>query len=198
MKIKSLAVLGVILCNFLFSHSLFAQDIGGSLKLGIDLEGEIEFSEDYTSENREKKEDVENGFSVAGEFFAKISDNIELGAGIIYQFPRSGEDSEDVEFNFVPIYGTLRMRSSNKNMAPYLIGQMGYNFFYGDSLSANGLTFDFDYKGGLYWGIGGGFLIKKKFLVELLYSVNNGTIELFGYEFDTKYSKVSISLGYNF
>ena len=58
--------------------------------------------------------------------------------------------------------------------------------------------YEADLEGGLYWGLGGGFIINKHFLIELLYSVNNGKAKTLGYEFDIEYSKVTLNLGYNF
>ncbi len=58
--------------------------------------------------------------------------------------------------------------------------------------------YEADLEGGLYWGLRGGIIINKHFLIEILYSVNNGTGKILGYEFDIEYSKVTLNLGYNF
>ena len=92
------------------------------------------------------------------------------------------------------MYAAIRAKFETENVAPYFIGQLGYNFFDGDDDYAGPIELD----GGLYWGLGGGVIINKHFLIEVLYSVNNGTGKLYGIEGDVEYSKVTIKLGYNF
>ena len=58
--------------------------------------------------------------------------------------------------------------------------------------------YEADLEGGLYRGLHGGIIINKHFLIKILYSVNNGTGKILGYEFDIEYSKVTLNLGYNF
>ena len=52
--------------------------------------------------------------------------------------------------------------------------------------------------GGIYYGMGAGLMINEKFQAELLYSVNNGSSELLGVDFDVEYSKLGVSVGFIF
>jgi len=187
-KIIPLAIM-CILVVFFTVHNTFAEGIGGTLKLGVDFDGDHEVS-GYGLSGTEQ---VDTGVSFSGELFTKIGYNLDLGGGITVQIPRSQENFEG-DFYFIPIYGAIRTRFETGNVAPYFIGQLGYNFFDGDS-DYKGYA---DLEGGLYWGLGGGVIINQHFLIELLYSVNNGTAEVFGYEFDIEYSKVTLNFGYNF
>jgi hypothetical protein len=163
---------------------------GGALKLGLDVSGNHEFSYGGDSENF----DVETGLSFAGEFYAALNRNVDLGAGIILQMPRSLEDYTGT-FNFIPLYGVLRLKLDNQGATPYFIGQLGYNLFFGDS-DYKGSA---DLEGGLYYGIGGGVIINQNILIELLYSVNRGTYGgLNGVDFDVDYSYIAINFGINF
>lgn len=191
-KITMLAVISALFVIFTVNNT-FADGIGGAFKFGFDMEGDHEVSGYGLS----WKEDVDQSFSLSAELFAKIGYNLDIGGGIIYQIPRSQKYFEG-DFYFIPIYGAMRVRFETGNVAPYLIGQAGYNFFDGDSDYKGYGIYEADLEGGLYWGLGGGVIINKHFLIELLYSVNNGTVEELGYEFDIEYSKVTLNFGYNF
>ena len=166
---------------------------GGAIKIGVDLAGDHEVS----GLGLTGSEDVEMGLSLSGEIFGTIGNNFDLGGGMTFQFPRSQEDFQG-DFSFLPIYGMARWRSSSEKFAPYAIGQLGYNFFFGDDDYKGTGVFAADLDGGLYYGIGGGFIIYKHFQIEALYSVNNGTGNILGIDFDVEYSKISLTFGYNF
>ena len=187
-KIITMAILSVLVVFFTVNNT-FAEGIGGTLKLGIDLAGDHEVSALGSSGST----DVETGFSITGELFGKVSDIFDIGGGITLQIPRSQEDFQG-DFYFIPVYAMIRARIETEQATPYFIGQVGYNFFDGDSDYKGPI----DLEGGLYWGLGGGVIINKHFLIEVLYSVNNGTGKLYGIEGDIEYSKVTINLGYNF
>lgn len=186
---KQLLILTLsLIVLFVAKNYAFAEG-SGTVKIGVDMSGKHEVS----SEGLSATENVEMGFSLSGEYVSAINETLELGVGITYQIPRSQEDFKG-DFNFIPIYGLVKIRPTTNDMSPYLIGQLGYNLFDGDS----------DYKGlgslsgGIYYGIGAGLIFQKGVQVELLYSVNNGSYEVLGYNFDIKYSKIGLSLGYNF
>jgi len=191
-KIMPLAVMGILVVFFTVSHS-FAQGIGGAVKLGVDFDGD----HDVSGYGFSGTEEVDTGVSFSAELFTKIGYNLDLGGGITVQIPRSQKDFEG-DFYFIPVYGAIRARFESGNVAPYFIGQLGYNFFDGDSDYKGSGVYEADLEGGLYWGLGGGVIINKHFLIELLYSVNNGTAEELGYEFDIEYSKITLNFGYNF
>lgn len=190
MKKKLMLLVLPALLVFFTSNNTFA---GGAIKLGVDLPGDHEVSGLGLSGT----EDVETGFSLSAELFGTVADIVDIGGGITWQLPREQEDF-DGDFYFVPFYGMIRVRHTFDQVAPYLIGQLGYNLFYGDSDYEGSGIFEADLEGGLYYGIGGGIIFREHFLIELLYSVNNGEAEIMGIDFDIEYSKISLLVGYNF
>jgi hypothetical protein len=191
-KIITMAILSVLVVFFAVNHT-FAEGIGGTVKLGIDLAGDHEVSGYGLSGS----DDVETGFSLTGELFGKVSNIFDIGGGVTIQIPRSQEDFAG-DFYFIPLYGMIRARIETETVTPYFIGQLGYNFFDGDSDYKGYGILEADLEGGLYYGLGAGIIIGKHFLIEALYSVNNGTGTILGYEFDIEYSKVTLNFGYNF
>ena len=187
-KVITLAFLSVLVVFFTVNNT-FAEGIGGTVKVGIDFAGDHEVSVlGFTG-----SEDVDTGVSLSAEFFSKINNNFEIGGGITFQIPRSQKDFQG-DFYFIPLYGAIRVRAETEKVDPYFIGQLGYNFFDGDNDYAGVI----DLEGGLYYGLGGGIIINKHFLIELLYSVNNGSGQAFGISGDVEYSKVTLNFGYNF
>jgi hypothetical protein len=121
-KTLILVALSALLVLFTM-NSTFAGAVGGTVKVGIDMAGDHEVS---GAEN--ETWDVDTGFSLSGEVFGKIGNNFDVGAGINIQIPRSVEDAEG-DFMFIPVYGMIRARIETENVAPYFIGQLGYNFY---------------------------------------------------------------------
>lgn len=147
-KTVILAVLSALLVLFTM-NSTFAGGVGGTIKLGIDMAGDHEGSVGGGSMSF----DVDTGVSLSGELFGKIGDNFDIGGGITYQFPRSlDEEGYEGDFNFIPIYAMIRARIETENIAPYFIGQLGYNFFLGDDEYKE----DDKLEGGLYYGLAQG------------------------------------------
>ena len=181
-KISLLSILSAFLV-FVASNNTFAVDFGGSFKLWVDLPGDYEIS----NYEFNRTVDVDTGFSLSGEFFAKIGNNFDLGGGITWQAPHSRNDTEG-DFYFFPVYGLIRVRFETGIVAPYLIGQLGFNFF----------RYGWEVNDGLYYGGGAGIIIKKHFLIEALYSVDKGTTIESGIDSDIEYSKVTLNFGYNF
>ena len=192
-KVVALAFFSMLAAGLFPINHAIAQEVGGALKIGYDFEGEHEVSGYGLSGT----EDVEAGVSLSGELHFHLNNYTDLGFGITYQIPRSQDDYQG-DFNFVPVYGLLRAKLTDSDVAPYFIGHLGYNFFDGDSDYKGTGIYEADLEGGLYWGLGGGVLINKHLLIEMMYSVNNGTVEELGYEFDIEYSKWTLSVGYNF
>ncbi len=171
----------------------------GVIKIGGDTSGKHKVS----GEGLSGSEDVEAGLSLSGEYTSIYDKGIELGGGMTYQLPRSQEDYPG-DFNFVPIYGLIKICSTTSEPTPYFIGQLGYNVLYeGD----DDYTGEASLEGGMYYGIGAGLIFQNGFQIEVLYSVNKGSCKLSGYDyyygyydfdFDIDYSKISLSMGYRF
>lgn len=165
---------------------------GGALKFGLDFGGTHEWSSDGRSAEMDS---VQTGFSLALELFGGVHRNVDLGGGLIYQIPRDAEyGGRGASFNFVPFYALIRIKSDGDKIAPYGIGQFGYNLFMADS----DYTGPADTNGGIYYGLGAGILIKKRFSVEALYSVNNGELEYRGDRIDIKNTQFTLNFGINF
>ncbi len=191
MKTAIMLTLSVLLAIFTFNNA-FA---GAAIKIGVDLEGD----HDISGEGLNGSEDVDMGVSVSGEIFRSIGDNLDIGAGITYQFPRSQKDF-DGDFNFVPLYGVARLKFSEGKISPYVVGQLGYSFFFGDDDYKGTDDFEADLEGDVYYAIGGGAIFNNGFLFEVLYSVSSGTAEIsdFNLDFDIEYSIITIAIGYVF
>lgn len=187
MKKRLAITIMLVLATFITTNMAFA---GGVLKFGIDFSGDHELS----GAGQSMSFDNETGISFSGEIFASINPNFDLGGGLTYQVPRSVEDYEG-EFNFVPIYGMMRFKSSAEKVAPYGIVQLGYNILFDGDSSYKGPA---DLDGGLYYGIGGGIILNKHFLIELLYSVNQGDFSLLGVSLDVENKQFTLNIGYNF
>jgi hypothetical protein len=187
-KFSSLLFFFVVML-FFTANNAFA---GGAVKLGLDFGGNHEWS---ASGRTNELDDVQTGFSLALELFGSVHKNVALGGGIIYQIPRDAEyDGRGAAFNFIPFYALIRIKSDSDKIAPYGIGQIGYNLFLADS----DYTGPADTNGGIYYGLGAGILIKKRFSVEALYSVNNGELEYRGDRIDVKNSQFTLNFGINF
>jgi hypothetical protein len=188
MKTAIMLTLSVLLAIFTVNNA-FA---GVAIKIGFDLEGD----HDVSGEGESWTEDVDTGISVSGEVFTSISNNFDIGGGITYQFPRSLSDFAG-DFNFVPLYGMARLKfSEGKKVTPYVVGQLGYSFYFGDS-DYEGSA---DLEGDIYYAIGGGVIFDSGFLLEVLYSVSSGTYDVseFNVELDIEYSVITIAVGYVF
>jgi hypothetical protein len=162
---------------------------GGTLKAGVDLLGDHKVS----GFGVEIDDDIDASGSFSGEIFESVKERFDIGVGTNLQLKREAEDFRGY-FHFHALYALLRARFGTEKIAPYAVGHLGYNFFYGD----------FDYKGvgfltgGWYYGLGAGLIIKKHFLFEALYSRNNGNLNLLGAKFDIDYTKLTLNFGYNF
>lgn len=186
-KVRLIAVLTMVWV-FVAVNIAFA---GGAVKLGVDFNNDHEISGYGGSASM----DVDPMISFTGEFYAGISSNLDIGGGLTLQLPRTAEFMGlEGEFYFLPIYGAMRFKSASESVAPYGILQLGYNFFDGNDAYKGSADLD----GGIYYGVGGGLIIKKHFLIELLYSVNNGEVSEMGYSFDIENSQITLNFGFNF
>lgn len=172
------------------ANSAFA---GAAIKLGVDLNGEQEL----TDSGESIKVDVDTGLSLAAELFTSMNPNVDFGGGVMIQMPREATFPSGYEgkFNFLPIYGLIRLKGDSGLTDPYVIMQIGYNFFYGDSdYESDGVDLD----GGLYYGLGAGLLFNRQLSLEFLYSVNNGEFETSGWKYDVENTQFTLSIGFNF
>ena len=163
-----------------------------NLKVGFDFNGNCDLNEtiggvDGTALNSG------NNASFAAEYYKYFNEYASAGVGVSAQMPRRLGDLSG-NFGFAPVYIALKLRSwpQEPGMYGYAVGQLGYNFFYGDS------SFNDNFKSkkdGFYYGIGFG-IVYNAFLAEAIFSVNNGEVED---KFDNKtnidYEKWTVSIG---
>jgi hypothetical protein len=195
---------------------------GLTIKGGFDTNGEsdptVKMSSNYSGNVTMDSGDVKTGIMVGAEGLKGINDLAAVGIGASYQFPRGiDETGWQGKFNFANIYGLANLCFTTKggDFFPYLTLHLGYGYAMMDStmkdymakqitkLSPSSPTTKVDYKGGFYWGIGGGILLSNNLQFEILYNVNNGYAEagdgyLKGSKIEQEYSKVTLSIGYKF
>lgn len=179
------------------------------LKAGYDFEGDHEVSNAMACaigygciSFPDGSEKTKSGYSFSIEAFNFLSENIGVGVGITYQTPRRQKNFEG-DFYFIPVYGAIKIRTKPdpSNTYFYLLGQLGYNGFYGDTNYKGSGTLT----GGMYSGIGGGVSFGR-LVIELLYTLNQGSYDISGYipgtniygnaDMDIDYSKTTLNIGY--
>lgn len=178
-------VLILLLASFLVvgvSSASLAQVPGyWDIKGAIDIGGEIDI--DGSGED-----DVDSGFTLVGEYKVPQTTQWTLGAGVQYQLDREIDNGSNTDFNFVPIY--VLAHYNMQNSPYYFLGHLGYNSFDMDSTG--------DTSGGMYYAVGAGMDLASNMSAEVMYSVNNGEAEISGSDRDVDYSKLTVSLGYQF
>ncbi|RAK08655.1 outer membrane protein with beta-barrel domain [Halanaerobium saccharolyticum] len=182
MKRKGLVLLLAVFLVVGISSVSLAQVPGyWDIKGAIDLGGEIDI--DGIGDD-----DVDSGFTLVGEYKVPQTTKWTLGAGVQYQLDREIDNSSNRDFNFVPIYALAHYNMQNSPY--YFLGHLGYNSFDMDSTG--------DTSGGMYYAVGAGMDLASNMSAEVMYSVNNGEAEINGSDRDVDYSKLTVSLGYQF
>ncbi len=177
-------------------------DMSVNAKLGLGVNNSL--SMDMADEVYYKF-DTEMPVSIGAEFFYGLMDNLSVGLGVNYGF-----DSKTKEFIFpvkiktgtTNIYAAVKPEvklESNIFSSIYLIGQLGISMIRAEFDDSDAP--DLDVKSGLYFGFGIGTIIKDCFIVELVCSSANGTLENFflsGEDIDVQYTATTINVGYKF
>ncbi len=178
------------------------------LKLAADVAGRNSFSNvkvSGTNTLHPGDSTIDPGISLAAEEIYYVRPTIGLGGGISYQATRQ-EPVSGGQFNFIPIYGLVRVRStpSRVNSYSYATAQFGYNYFVADHKYAG--AGNYEMTNGTYAGLGGGYVFGRT-QVEVLYTVDQGRLTGNDYDpqnsrysisADATYRKISLSLGFIF
>lgn len=167
---------------------------GGALKIGIDSGGEQVVRQ--TGSSTFATYDVNNSGSFAFEFDGPVSETMDLGGGMEFQVPREITGLPG-QFNFMPIYGYMRLHPTMSDMTPYLVMQLGFSLFVADDIYTGTLG---ETQSGMHLGLGVGVILDKNFLMELLYTVDTGKV-LYPSplpDYDVEYSKLTMSVGFVF
>ena len=136
---------------------------------------------------------VNNGFSIGAEGLFKILRNLQLGAGLEYEFGRQ-QTLYAGNFEFVPLYGVVRVPFDIGPLTPYAIGRIGYGLFSGDPTFAGSWSLS----GGIYYGLGGGIDLrfgKVSIFAEGTYSADNGSGSNSGLTLNVLYTRIDLSAG---
>lgn len=191
---KKMLVFSIMAVMLLTASAALAQDFGGAIKLSVDFAGNHETGIWNGAALVPDSKQNKAGFTVHGEVYIKPTENIDVGGGIQWQISRERKNLPG-KFWWVPIYGVIRIHPKLTEITPYAIAQVGYNFFGADNtyLAAPVKT-----NGGLYWGVGGGLIFMRQFLLEVMYSENWGSVNAAGTSVDVKNERISVALGYNF
>ncbi|HAS54696.1 MAG: hypothetical protein A2X56_01785 [Nitrospirae bacterium GWC2_57_13] len=164
------------------------------MKVGIDSAGEqvwrVSGSSTYATF------DVNNSGSFAFEFDSPVSDTMDFGGGVEFQVARELTGYAG-QFKFMPVYGYLRLHPAMSDMTPYLVMQLGFSLFVADDIYTGTLG---ETQSGMHLGLGGGIILDKNFIMELLYTVDTGSI-LYPSpvpDMEIEYSKLTMSVGFVF
>lgn len=192
MKKVLLAVLAVAFV----SGSAMSASIG--VKAGVDFGGSISGSGDTSGST-----DVKSGFSLAGEVLFPVSPVVELGGGLEYVAPRDFDVSGDKsKFTYMPIFFTINVHAW-PNAAPgvFFKSNLGYNVMFSEDWSERGYTAR-DSKGGVYFGLGGGYVFDFGLSLDLMWGIYNASTEARrgsrDWDLGFNLSKVTLSVGYKF
>lgn len=166
------------LCSFAMAAS--------AVKLGYDFSGNIK-----GSANIDTEKDTDGGATVGFEYTFP-QDQLEYGFGVQYQFERAVKDT-DRKFNFIPVYGVINYHFPvDSDVKPYVTARLGYNFLTANDSFKNGRN----PQGGVYYGAGFGVAINQ-FIIEALYSQNNGSLDGGG-GVNIANHQISLNFGYKF
>lgn len=175
------------------------------LKIAADIAGRNFFSnETITGSETLHRGDssIGAGVSLSGEEIYYLRPTIGIGAGISFQTSRQ-EPASGGHFNFIPIYGLVRLRSTPTGDIGYSFAaaHLGYNYFNADQVYAGARKYEMT--NGAYAGLGAGYVFGRM-QVEVLYTVDRGRLSSSGYDSqnapyslsaEAAYSKISLSLG---
>ncbi len=185
MKKVGLLVLLVSLC---YALCAFIQ-----LSCDVDLGGKMAIDNEYNSGDMNVNLGITPGIEVLG-----TNNKLIYGVGIQYQIPRGFDEQNapsNVTFNYIPIYGTLKIPFNQSEFHPELCAQLGYNVYNGSSAWKGGS----DLSGGLFLGAGLS-LVNRNTVISFMYKLHKGNAEMTYYgtnlSADNNYSHIALSLGF--
>jgi hypothetical protein len=185
MRKKYLLLMGLVLTFPVFSENNIIE-----VKGGYDIYKNIEQKDG----NGYDKLKFKNGFGLGAEYRREIFENIQLGAGVEYNFNSdktpgdkySSVDNSNIKYSSddldsIPLYATARYVFRNRTeFTPYVKVNMGYSFNSGDMKAEKTLynynktftAYDYSAKDSFYYAFGTG-VEYRNFIVDLTYEINN-------------------------
>jgi hypothetical protein len=188
----------VLLLGCLISMSTFADS---PFSMRARATGQFAGNQAFSNAGVTINADVAGSFGIGLEALYKVFPYLQIGAGLEYQFSRQAtyQGVSQGNFQFLPIYGTVRVPFTLGQIEPYIVGRVGYGIYSGDSTyTASGL---FTTNGGLYFGAGGGVdyrLGALSVFAEATYALNDGSLSALGVTVNTSYTKLDVSVGVGF
>lgn len=203
-------ILSVFILTTLVS---FAEGNSVDVRAGLDLGSKSKVKNEDFSFDLLKK-----GFEIGTEYRRNLGAGFEAGAGIFYKrnnfkkevlddalVDEASYDTKYKSFTAVPIYATARYNfNTNSDFVPYIKANLGYSINSGKAESnytgvgtskyydiAGKLNEKFEFKNGLYYGLGTG-LKYKNFFADLSYNVIRAKVEN-NYMSSARYSSVTAS-----
>lgn len=126
-------------------------------------------------------------FELGVEYRKEITDNFELGGGILFQYQKRIKETDIDGFNSYPVYIAVRYNFyENSKIKTYMKSDIGYSYNSGN------------FKNGIYYGTGIGIQYNK-ITWDIMYKRNNSTYKNSGnYNGKFDYDRLSITSGYVF
>ncbi len=161
------------------------------VQIGYDFYGK------YLHKGHEDETDYSKGLTFGAKYYHYFIDELGVGCGANFQSSRNLEDIPGKVY-FVPTYISLKLRSipTEPYKYGYVVGNLGYNFFFPVSDYDEYLV---DEKGGLFYSLGIG-IVYDSFLFEIAASVHKGDARLKSttHSIDIEYKTYTFSVGYVF
>lgn len=170
MKVNKISILSMIMAVGLTAHVYAAkQDNKLNFNAKVNLASQIELSYEGSS----AKSDIENGVSLGMEYLTDKN----YGFGVEYQIERD-------KVSFIPMYFFVRSESGKAGVQ----GNVGYNLM---NISNIG---DSKANGGLYLACSAFVGINEDIRAIAEYSINNGSLDIYGENINVTYPKVSFGI----
>jgi hypothetical protein len=191
-----LAVAVVLLLGCLISVSVFADS---AISLRARASGQLAGNQADTISGVTINTDVATGFAIGLDALYKLFPYLQIGGGLEYQLLRevTYQGASGGSFQFVPIYGIVRVPFAFGPIEPYVVGRIGYGIYSGDSTYTGTATLN----GGLYFAAGAGVDYKLgavSIFAEATYAVDDGSMSDSGVTLDTATTGLDVSVGVSF
>ncbi|MDR3048369.1 MAG: porin family protein [Elusimicrobiota bacterium] len=148
-----------------------------NVKIGVDVLGNIK-GDGYNP-------DVKVGSTLSGEYLYTLLGAVGLGAGFEYLYSRPIDEGANLEFTFLPIYATAKVKVPIVGV--YAKANAGFNTIIASDFSG-------DKKGGFFVSGALGWEILAGLFTEISYGSYGFSIGGNDYE----YRKIGLSVGYSF
>ena len=174
--------------TIIMSTALVAQ-----VRLSIDMAGTLAAEATGVSV---PDEDSKLGITLGYDHVLGSASGMDFGAGLEYQLNRDIDVENGGKFGFTSILG---FGNYNISESMYAGLRVGYAIMFTMKDKDGNEIEGVDFKGGIMYGLGGGYNINDKMAVEVSYNSNAGTMEatVGGSSIDIGYTRLRISFLYS-